>query len=98
MSNINNTIKRINELAAKKKSGQELTPEELAEKKELYNTYLGFIRGQVTSTLDRVEFVDPKTGERTAPKKALENLALEADKEIKERKDIRNEFKKALQI
>ena len=29
MSNINNTIKRINELAAKKKSGQELTPEEL---------------------------------------------------------------------
>ena len=69
MSNINDTIKRINELAAKKKSGQELTPEELAEKKELYNTYLGFIRGQVTSTLDRVEIVDPKTGERTAPKK-----------------------------
>ena len=87
MSNINDTIKRINELAAKKKSGQELTPEELAEKKELYNTYLGFIRGQVTSTLDRVEFVDPKTGERTAPKKALDDLALKADKEIKERKD-----------
>ena len=36
MSNINDTLKRINELAAKKKSGQELTPEELAEKKELY--------------------------------------------------------------
>ena len=71
-----------------KKSGQELTPEELAEKKELYNIYLGFIKGQITDTLDRVEFVDPKTGERTAPKKALENLALEADKEIKERKDI----------
>lgn len=88
MSNINDTIKRINELAAKKKSGQELTPEELAEKKELYNTYLGFIRGQVTSTLDRVEFVDPKTGERTAPKKALDDLALKADKEIKERKEI----------
>ena len=32
MSNINDTLKRINELAAKKKSGQELTPEELAEK------------------------------------------------------------------
>lgn len=86
MSNINDTLKRINELAAKKKSGQELTPEELAEKKELYNIYLGFIKGQITDTLDRVEFVDPKTGERTAPKKALENLALEADKEIKERK------------
>ena len=80
--------KNNEELAAKKKSGQELTPEELAEKKELYNIYLGFIKGQITDTLDRVEFVDPKTGERTAPKKALENLALEADKEIKERKDI----------
>ena len=88
MSNINDTLKRINELAAKKKSGQQLTPEELTEKKELYNIYLGFIKGQITDTLDRVEFVDPKTGERTAPKKALENLALEADKEIKERKDI----------
>ena len=30
MTNINDTLKRINELAAKKKSGQELTPEELA--------------------------------------------------------------------
>ena len=84
MNNINDTLKRINELAAKKKSGQELTPEELAEKKELYNIYLGFIKGQITDTLDRVEFVDPKTGERTA----LENLALKADEEIKERKDI----------
>ena len=61
MSNINDTLNRINELAAKKKSGQELTPEELVEKKELYEIYLSFIRGQITSTLDRVEFVDPKT-------------------------------------
>ncbi|MBF1763775.1 MAG: DUF896 domain-containing protein, partial [Veillonella sp.] len=52
MSNINDTLKRINELAAKKKSGQELTPEELAEKKELYEIYLSFIRGQITDTLD----------------------------------------------
>ena len=81
MSNINDTLKRINELAAKKKSGQELTPEELAEKKELYEIYLSFIRGQITDTLDRVEFVDPETGERTAPKQALENLAKQADKE-----------------
>ena len=74
MSNINDTLKRINELAAKKKSGQQLTPEELAEKKELYEVYLSFIRGQITDTLDRVE--------------ALENLAKQADKEIKEHKDI----------
>lgn len=88
MSNINDTLKRINELAAKKKSGQELMPEELAEKKELYEIYLSFIRGQITSTLNRVEFVDPETGERTAPKRALEYLAKEADKDIKEHKDI----------
>jgi len=88
MSHINDTLKRINELAAKKKSGQELTPEELVEKKELYKIYLSFIRGQITSTLDRVEFVDPKTGERTAPKRALEDLAKEADQDIKEHKDI----------
>ena len=87
MSNINDILKRINELAAKKKSGQELTLEELAEKKELYNIYLGFIKGQITDTLDRVEFVDPKTGERTAPKRALESLAKEADQDIKEHKD-----------
>ena len=88
MSHINDKLKRINELAAKKKSGQKLTPEELAEKKELYEIYLSFIRGQITSTLDRVEFVDPETGERTAPKRALENLAKEADQNIKEHKDI----------
>lgn len=88
MSHINDTLKRINELAAKKKSGQELTPEELAEKKELYKIYLSFIRGQITSTLNRVEFVDPETGERTAPKRALENLAKEVDQDIKEHKDI----------
>ena len=50
--------------------------------------YLSFIRGQITDTLDRVEFVDPETGERTAPKQALENLAKQADKDIKEHKDI----------
>ena len=61
MSNINDIIKRINELAHKKKAGIELTPEELAEKKELYKTYLGFIRGQVKGQLDRIEFVDTDT-------------------------------------
>ena len=74
--------------SAKKKSGQGLTPEELAEKKELYEIYLSFIRGQITSTLDRVEFVDPETGERTVPKRALENLAKQADQDIKQHKDL----------
>ena len=98
MSNINDTLKRINELAAKKKSGQQLTPEELAEKKELYEIYLSFIRGQITDTLDRVEFVDPETGERTAPKQALENLANQADKDIKEHKDIQGYRTKSVAI
>ena len=40
MSNINDTLKRINELAAKKKSGQELMPEELAEKKRTIRNLL----------------------------------------------------------
>lgn len=58
MSNINEIIERINALAAKKKSGQALTPEELNEKKALYDIYLRFIRGQVKDQLDSIEFVD----------------------------------------
>ena len=49
---------RINALAAKKKSGQNLTEEELAEKKDLYEVYLGFIRAQVVQHLESIEFVD----------------------------------------
>lgn len=58
MSNINEIIERINALAAKKKSGHALTPEELNEKKALYDIYLRFIRGQVKDQLDSIEFVD----------------------------------------
>ena len=60
MTNINDTLKRINELAAKKKSGQELTPEELAEKKELYNIYLGFIKGQIKKLKNIRTFTNTK--------------------------------------
>lgn len=51
-------LTRINVLAAKKKSGQTLTEEELAEKKDLYEVYLGFIRAQVVQHLESIEFVD----------------------------------------
>lgn len=51
-------LTRINALAAKKKSGQTLTGEELAEKKDLYEVYLGFIRAQVVQHLESIEFVD----------------------------------------
>lgn len=50
-------LARINELARKKRTVG-LTEEELAEQKELYKVYLAAIRGQVTSLLDRIEFVD----------------------------------------
>ena len=51
-------LTRINALAAKKKSGQTLTEEELAEKKDLYEVYLDFIRAQVVQHLESIEFVD----------------------------------------
>lgn len=50
-------LARINELARKKRTVG-LTAEELAEQKELYKIYLAAIRGQVTSLLESIEFVD----------------------------------------
>lgn len=50
-------LARINELARKKRT-EGLSAEELAEQKELYKIYLAAIRGQVTSLLDSIEFVD----------------------------------------
>lgn len=55
---INDVLKRINELAHKKKAGIELPPDELEEKKALYGLYLNYIKGQVKQQLDRIEFVD----------------------------------------
>lgn len=46
-------LKRINELA-KKKREQGLNAEEQAEQKKLYKIYLGEIRAQFDSTLDNV--------------------------------------------
>ncbi len=50
-------IKRINELA-KKKREEGLNPEEQAEQKELYKEYLAMIRGQLKSHLENIEIVD----------------------------------------
>ncbi len=50
-------LARINELARKKRTVS-LTQEELAEQKEHYKVYLAAIRGQMTSLLDSIEFVD----------------------------------------
>jgi uncharacterized protein YnzC (UPF0291/DUF896 family) len=53
-------LARINELARKKRTVG-LTEEELAEQKELYKIYLAAIRGQVTSLLESIEFVDGRS-------------------------------------
>ncbi len=54
-------LARINELARKKRTVG-LTDDELVEQKELYKIYLAAIRGQVTSLLDSIEFVDGRSG------------------------------------
>ncbi|MBE6735065.1 MAG: DUF896 domain-containing protein [Ruminococcaceae bacterium] len=54
---MDSTLRRINELA-KKKRETGLTPEEQAEQKELYKVYLGGIRTQFESTLDNVSVKD----------------------------------------
>ena len=55
-------LERINELARKKRTVG-LTAEELVEQKELYKIYLAAIRGQVTSLLEQIEFVDVEVKE-----------------------------------
>lgn len=51
------TLRRINELAKKKKTVG-LTPEEQEEQKRLYKIYLGNIRTQFEATLDNVSVKD----------------------------------------
>ena len=55
-----NLLRRINELAKKKKTVG-LTAEEQAEQKKLYKIYLGEIRQQFSATLDNVS-VEQKDG------------------------------------
>ena len=50
-------LARINELARKKRE-QGLSAAELSEQKKLYAIYLSEIRGQVSSLLENIEFVD----------------------------------------
>lgn len=52
------TIKRINELAAKSKTEEGLTPEEKDEQQRLRQEYLAAIRENVRAQLENIEFVD----------------------------------------
>ena len=55
--NIQDLIKRINELAEKKRT-LGLNKEEKLEQEELYKKYLAMIRGQVKGYLDNIEIID----------------------------------------
>lgn len=48
-------INRINELAAKSKTKEGLTPEELSERDALRKEYLASIRANFKATLDSIE-------------------------------------------
>lgn len=52
------TIQRINELARKSKQ-QPLTPEELAEQKELRTRYVAAVRKNLTAQLDNTYIIEP---------------------------------------
>ena len=57
--NMDEVIKRINELAKKVKSGQELTPEELAERDRLRRIYLDSVKANLVGSLENTYIVQP---------------------------------------
>ena len=57
---INDTIARINELAAKAKTPEGLTPEELEERDKLRRVYIDAMKASLTGHLDSTYLVDEK--------------------------------------
>ena len=57
--NMNEVIARINELAAKVKAGQTLTPEELEERAKLRRIYMGAVVGNLRGQLENTTIVYP---------------------------------------
>ena len=56
---MNSVIARINELAAKAKTEQGLTPEELAERDKLRRIYIDSVKASLTGQLDNTYIVRP---------------------------------------
>jgi uncharacterized protein YnzC (UPF0291/DUF896 family) len=52
-------IKRINELAKKVKSGEELTPEELSERDRLRRIYIDSVKANLVGSLENTYIVQP---------------------------------------
>lgn len=57
--NMNEVIARINQLAAKVKAGETLTPEELEERTKLRNIYKESVVGNLRNQLDNTTIVYP---------------------------------------
>ena len=57
--NMDEVIKRINELAKQVKSGQELTPEELAERDRLRRIYIDSVKANLVGSLENTYIVQP---------------------------------------
>lgn len=57
--NMDEVIERINELARKAKSGQELTPEELAERDRLRRIYIDSVKANLVGSLENTYIVQP---------------------------------------
>lgn len=57
--NMDEVIKRINELAKKVKSGQELTPEELVERDRLRRIYIDSVKANLVGSLENTYIVQP---------------------------------------
>lgn len=56
---IEEVIRRINELAAKAKTPEGLTAEELAERDKLRRIYIDNVKASLTGQLDKAYVVDP---------------------------------------
>ncbi len=56
---MNAVIARINELARKVKSGETLTPEELAERDKLRRIYIDSVKANLTGHLENTAIVRP---------------------------------------
>ena len=65
---LNETIRRINELAAKAKA-EGLTPEELVERDQLRREYIAAVRRNLTAQLDNTYVVDEHGNKRPLRKK-----------------------------
>ena len=62
-------IDRINELARRVKAGEELTPEELAERDALRKEYIASVKASLTGQLDSIYILGPDGTKRKLPKK-----------------------------